>query len=260
MEQQPSYYSILTADVRYNKNISSSEKLFYSEITAMSNKHGYCWASNSYFSKLFSVSNSTISIWVKHLQNQKHIKVDYEKKGKQVIKRMIYPIQKNDKGYSENLNRGGQKIGRGYSENLKENITSNNINNVSQSETTYKDEYIINLDKEETRKQIDDKDEELQFRIAKSLNSFFVEYCQKNGIKVKNHIIKAKASKEMWSIKQLLKDYDEIDVRKVIKWLYDGKGNAEFWQRQIQSASGFRDKFEKMKLQMINNKQKEKRL
>jgi len=132
--------------------------------------------------------------------------------------------------------------------------------NVSPSETSYKDEYIINLDRDETLKKIDDKNEKLHFRIAKSLNTFFVEYCQKNGIKVRNHITKAKASKEMWSIKKLLEDYDEADVRKVIKWLYDGKNGADFWQEQVRSALGFREKFEKMKLRMINNKQKEKRL
>jgi hypothetical protein len=171
-----------------------------------------------------------------------------------VVKKRTITVNIND-------NRAVNKNDNGaVSKNVKENITSNNINNVSPSETTYKDEYIINLDRGETLKQIDDKDEELHFRIAKSLNTFFVEYCEKHGIKVKNHITKAKASKEMWSIKQLLKDYDEIDVRKVIKWLYNGKGNAEFWQRQIQSASGFRKKFERLKLEMLNDKQKEKRL
>jgi len=48
----PNYYSILNADIRYNKNITDSEKILYSEITALSNKNGFCHASNKYFADL----------------------------------------------------------------------------------------------------------------------------------------------------------------------------------------------------------------
>jgi hypothetical protein len=61
MEQKPSYYSILTADVRYHDKLSPFDKLLYSDITALTNKKGYCNASNKYFSKVFNKSISTIS-------------------------------------------------------------------------------------------------------------------------------------------------------------------------------------------------------
>ncbi|MCT7677542.1 MAG: hypothetical protein N4R78_01375 [Lactobacillus iners] len=41
-QQQPGYYSILSASVRYDKDLNANEKILFSEITALSNKYGYC--------------------------------------------------------------------------------------------------------------------------------------------------------------------------------------------------------------------------
>ena len=38
--KMPSYYSIIPANVRYSKDLSAQEKLFYSEITALTNLKG----------------------------------------------------------------------------------------------------------------------------------------------------------------------------------------------------------------------------
>ena len=38
--EQPSYFSILTADVRYDKRLSDFARLLYSDITALCNKQG----------------------------------------------------------------------------------------------------------------------------------------------------------------------------------------------------------------------------
>ena len=66
--EQPNYYSILTADVRYDPNLSASEKICYSEITALANKYGYCYATNGYFAKLYGVKKYTITRWIKNLE------------------------------------------------------------------------------------------------------------------------------------------------------------------------------------------------
>ena len=44
MSEQPSFYSILPTVVRYDTRLTDSEKIFFSEITALSNKYGYCTA------------------------------------------------------------------------------------------------------------------------------------------------------------------------------------------------------------------------
>ena len=90
MKDKPSYYAILTSEVRYDKRLSSSEKLFYAEITALSNINGYCWASNKYFAELYDVKRSTISAWVKKLTDTEHIRVEFERDGKMIASRKIY--------------------------------------------------------------------------------------------------------------------------------------------------------------------------
>ncbi len=139
MKEHPNYYANIPANVRYDNELSSSEKLFYGEITALSSKTGECWASNSYFSKLYEVSPSTISSWVKKLEKAGYIDVRYEREGKQITKRILRiggqnidnPIQSGQKinrGVVNKSVEGSQNILGGLSENLQENnINSNNI-------------------------------------------------------------------------------------------------------------------------------------
>ena len=99
MENKKSYYAIIPADVRYNKNLTANAKLLYGEITALCNKEGYCWASNSYFAKLYEVSNQSISSWISALRSNNHIKITLT--GQRKI--YISPPIKTDKPLKENL-------------------------------------------------------------------------------------------------------------------------------------------------------------
>ena len=64
----PSFFSILTADVRYCKELTASEKIFYSEISALANIKGYCTANNDYFCELYKVNKRTIQRWLENLK------------------------------------------------------------------------------------------------------------------------------------------------------------------------------------------------
>ena len=59
--EQPNYYAIIPANVRYDKNLSDKAKLLYGEITTLTKKEGFCWATNKYFAELYSTSERTIS-------------------------------------------------------------------------------------------------------------------------------------------------------------------------------------------------------
>lgn len=71
--ERPAYYAVIPASVRYDEELSANAKLLYGEITALSSKEGYCWASNDYFSELYLVHPSTVSGWVSELQKRHHI-------------------------------------------------------------------------------------------------------------------------------------------------------------------------------------------
>ena len=90
--EEPSFYAIIPATVRYAKSLKPNAKLLYGEITALCNQEGYCWASNSYFADLYDVQRSAVSNWIKALSDAGFIRIEYVyAKGKPNIeKRKIY--------------------------------------------------------------------------------------------------------------------------------------------------------------------------
>lgn len=85
------YFAIIPASIRYNKELKFGERLMYGEITALSNKEGYCYAKNKYFADLYNVSQSTISRWISHLAELNNIDVQIIRNDKkEIIERRIY--------------------------------------------------------------------------------------------------------------------------------------------------------------------------
>ena len=124
MEEKPSYYSILTADVRYDERLKKYAdcKVLFSEITALSNKYGYCTASNGYFARLYDRPKQTISRWINLLIKLGYLKSEmiYKENSKEIQERRLYPI-------TTPINANNN---RGINTSVKDNITSiNTINN-----------------------------------------------------------------------------------------------------------------------------------
>ena len=143
MKDKPSYYSILTADVRYDEKLSASEKLLFSEITALSNKHGYCTAGNGYFSKLYNVSDRSVTRWIKHLKELGYLKYVpiYKKDSKEVDERRLYPLTNSKDPLDKNVYGGRQKCPRPLDKNVEDNITSINNINTNNKENSNKDNF-----------------------------------------------------------------------------------------------------------------------
>lgn len=89
--ERPSYFAVITADVRYDKRLRANEKLLYGEITALCNKTGECWASNKYFADLYGVTTQAVSKWVTNLRKCGYISVSihYKDGTKEIDKRTI---------------------------------------------------------------------------------------------------------------------------------------------------------------------------
>ena len=177
--EQPSYYSIITADVRYDTRLTPNEKLLYSEITALLQKSGICWATNNYFAKLYNVTKETISRWINHLYELNYISVQIVKDAvtNQIIRRSIttpqieyiksLPIEKNVNTPIDKI------INTPIEKNVKENNTSKN---------NIKENIIINNNTKEKKKKEfipPTFDEVKQYAIEKNredLAQFFYEY------------------------------------------------------------------------------------
>ena len=62
MKEQPNYYSIIPAHIRYDDELKPMEIIMYGEITALANKYGFAYASNSYFAELYNVHKKQYQI------------------------------------------------------------------------------------------------------------------------------------------------------------------------------------------------------
>lgn len=115
---QKSYYAIIPANVRYDKELTPNAKLLYGEITALCNEKGYCWASNSYFSELYKVSKKSISTWISQLAKKKYVNVElqYKEGTNEILHRYIRIVHDPME----------EKVNTPMEEKVKDNTTSFN--------------------------------------------------------------------------------------------------------------------------------------
>ena len=109
--EKPSFYAILPAYVRYEKRLKPAERLLFAEISALTNKLGYCTASNGYFAQLYGIEKTTVSRWISHLSELGFLRLEMVYEGKQIKGRKIWidekvmtPIDEKVKGNNTRLN------------------------------------------------------------------------------------------------------------------------------------------------------------
>lgn len=173
---QPSYYSIMPAYVRYDKDLKPNEKLLYSEITALSNKFGYCTASNNYFAPLYDVSKETVSRWISHLKKKGYIQVKVIRAAdKTVQQRRIYVsaegevLTKRSIGYCQ---KDQDPIDKNVKENTTRiNTTSNNISSSSSHSTPSHQNETVDNSVNNSKDQSDEEEAKTNSKINKFLRT-----------------------------------------------------------------------------------------
>ena len=118
-EIKSNYYAIIPAVVRYDNELTDKAKLLYGEITCLSNKEGYCFATNNYFANLYHCTTRAIQSTISKLQERGYIKIVIENN----YQRKIYLT--DSLGYEKNFVGGYEKKYMGGDE---KNFTNNNIN------------------------------------------------------------------------------------------------------------------------------------
>lgn len=218
---QPSYYSIMPAYVRYDKDLKPNEKLLYSEITALSNKFGYCTASNNYFAPLYGVSKETVSRWISHLKKKGYIQVKVIRAAdKTVQQRRIYVsaegevLTKRSIGYC-------QKDQDPIDENVKENTTRINTtsNNISSSSSHSKP----SPQNETVDNSKDQKDEEEETKINSRMNKLLFTIRKFN--KTFNQ-----------DIRPTLRQLKQIRLKVSMLSDYDFEGFSDFYDERVSAC------------------------
>ena len=139
--EKPNYFAVIPASVRYDENLKMGEKLMYGEITALTNKTGECWASNNYFAELYKVTPQAISKWIKNLEKNNYIIIEYDKQGKMIEKRIIKMVSTDIDRVSTTVEGGINHSLEGYQPEIKENNTSINNTSINKKEI-YKERFI----------------------------------------------------------------------------------------------------------------------
>lgn len=113
-------YSICFNEWALNKDIKSELGLLLI-VSSLTAEKGYCYASNDYLAKLFNIDEVTISRKLSKLVSKGYIKIDYKRRGAEVVNREI----RLTKMLTDDLQKSQSTINKNVKDN---NISSNNIN------------------------------------------------------------------------------------------------------------------------------------
>lgn len=231
-------------------------------ISSLCASSGECFAKNEYFAKLFNVSDITISRKIKKLEEKKYIKVDYLKRGCEVIKRTItltnFTINKNDNPQLTDLITDDYQTCKStINKNVKDkNIIykntiykNNNISVDNFSEEDFEDEFIV--------------EEEVK---VKKIDTDFLEFAKgiKNIVESKKRIKVSHNQLISWA-KEIEKLYKKIvfrgeeqakeDIKQAIQFLIDHTN--EQYVPVVESGKSFYEKFSKIEDAMARQKEKD---
>lgn len=77
-KENPSYNAVLPGIIRYAEDLSLLQKILYAEIDALSNKYGYCFASNWYFADLYRKDPTWISKMISDMDKKWYLELTRE--------------------------------------------------------------------------------------------------------------------------------------------------------------------------------------
>ncbi|MCO6541584.1 MAG: helix-turn-helix domain-containing protein [Lactobacillus sp.] len=244
MLEEPNYFSIIPAKVLFDENLHDFDKLLFAAVTSLSNKNGYCTATNGYFKKSFhKSSSSTITTSLARLIEAGYIRrqiimLDNQTVGQRRLYPMmdIYgnPVQKNDTPLLKNHQGVPKKLARGISKNWQENNTSiNNKNNI------YKP---IRPKSEKQTYGPDDPN----YKLAK----YLLEKIRDTSPQVYPTESKSQPKLQSWANDiRLMNERDKRSyeqIKKMIDWCQDD----DFWHKNILSAASLRKKYGQMAVKM----------
>lgn len=171
MKNNPNYYAIIPAVVRYDKRLSPNAKLLYGEITALCGKGGYCWARNSYFAGLYGVNKVSISRMIKQLIDYGYLfsEIKYRDGSKEIERRYLKlnpaPVDDDFEDELEDEKKGAMLIGINPNVNtpINKNVNTpiNKIvkgNNTSNINTSINKEIYKEKDPLTSKNEIDQND------------------------------------------------------------------------------------------------------
>lgn len=251
MEITRSYYAIIPAEIRYDKDLPPNAKLLYGEITALCNEKGFCWAGNGYFAELYGVTKVTISRWVNQLVEKGYLtsEITYENNSKQIKNRYLRlstpinkivntPIQNCYDPINKNDNTPINKIVKDNN-TLINNTINKEINVPASAEDVpppKKEEYLFLEESTEYKAAIYLRKQILEFNPKCKVPADTVQSLQSWADTIRLIFERDKRSKE--------------ELHELIKYIFNHP-EGDFWQSNVQSPTSLRKHWDKIYGQMI---------
>jgi len=241
-EQERQFKGIwIPSEIWLAEELSLQEKVVLVEIDSLEDKEKGCYASNKYFANFFKLSPGRISQIITNLIDKDYIDVKYITKGKEIkerqirIKRPPYPLVRKLNTYLENNDRGIKKTKEGYLENAKENnISINNINNITINDDDNKEDLIDFLQKNgfvlndilyDVVKEWEDN-ELTRYAIKKAVlnNKYNINYIQKILYSYEKNNIK--------SVQEAIEQDEEFNIKKDLYYKNKYKTKETRYERE----------------------------
>lgn len=191
MKEQPNYYSIIPAHVRYDKELKPMEIIMYGELTALSNKYGYSYASNNYFAELYNVHKKTVSTWISHLKEKGYIDtVVIRDENMTVTERRIYITAPYPLNHGEGY---PQKNGEPIHKKTEENNTRENNTSINRDSDTSQIFQLVSKELEMIQSPLKVQELEDELNLIKGnkleITTVAINYCKQNDKGI-NYLIK----------------------------------------------------------------------
>ncbi|MGW9979275.1 DnaD/phage-associated family protein [Staphylococcus hominis] len=191
MKEQPNYYSIIPAHVRYDKELKPMEIIMYGELTALSNKYGYSYASNNYFAELYNVHKKTVSTWISHLKEKGYIDtMVIRDENMTVTERRIYITAPYPLNHGEGY---PQKNGEPIHKKTEENNTRENNTSINSDNDTSQIFQLVSKELEMIQSPLKVQELEDELNLIKGnkleITTVAINYCKQNKKGI-NYLIK----------------------------------------------------------------------
>lgn len=127
--------------LKSDKRVIKTARFLYNDLIKLSNKKGYCYATNRYLSEEFGVHPDTISHWLTSLERANYIerKEVHDHRTRQVIERRIYIVKPNDMNEEVSTDTTSEKCPRGVGDSVEDNLLSKSFKSLKQEEEEKED-------------------------------------------------------------------------------------------------------------------------
>ena len=138
----------IPAEYWLDPNLSIIEVAAITEMDSLDNDEG-CIASNKHFANFLGVTPGRASQIINGLKDKGYITINYDRSGKQILKRHIKVVNKLNTPLVNKLNKGIKNTKGGYLENCKDSNTSNTSNGQARPDDTapIREKIIVYLNK-----------------------------------------------------------------------------------------------------------------